>query len=86
MPCKGKETSTKVRDALHRSGSSADVKKKCKWYDELDDILGTRPIVAPVEIIENYQPASQIGAPSPPTPQASSSSSSGHVDIDGNGE
>lgn len=79
----------KVRDALHQSGSSADVKKKCKWYDELDDILGTRPIVAPVDIIENGPPqtsAGQVKAPSLLTSQASPSSSSGDVDIDGNGE
>lgn len=72
MPCKTRklrQSYIKVRDALHRSGSSADVKKKFKWYDELDHILRTRPTVTPVEIIQNHQPASQIAAPSPPTTQ-----------------
>lgn len=45
----------KVRDALNKSGNSADEKLKCPWFDQLDGILSTRPVVTPVDIIETTQ-------------------------------
>ena len=75
----------KVGDALNKSGSSREEKDKCPWYDDLDKILGTRPTVCPVDIVESYvrptdETASSRGTPSPP------GSSIGEVPLDGNGE
>ncbi|XP_049437761.1 zinc finger and SCAN domain-containing protein 29-like [Epinephelus fuscoguttatus] len=42
----------KVRDQLARSGSSGDEKDKFPWFDELDNILGTKPVVEPVDVID----------------------------------
>ncbi|XP_013874664.1 trihelix transcription factor GT-3a, partial [Austrofundulus limnaeus] len=46
----------KARDALDKSGSSGEEKDKCPWFGELDKILGTRPTVCPVDIIETNTP------------------------------
>lgn len=56
----------KVRDSLHRSGSSRDEKDKFVWYDDIDKIIGTKPQANPVDVVESFQPS----------PQASSDSSS----------
>ncbi|KAL2102331.1 hypothetical protein ACEWY4_001499 [Coilia grayii] len=42
-----------VRDALSKTGSSGKEKDKFPWYDALDGILGTKPIVDPVDVVEN---------------------------------
>ncbi len=74
----------KVRDALSKSGSSGDEKDKCPWYDELDKILGTRPTVCPVDIVESYSPTDKTSS-SQFTPSPSSSYSE-EVELDENGE
>jgi len=57
-----------VRDALKRTGSSGKEKDKCPWYDDIDRILGTQPVVDPVDIVE-----------SSPTPPASNDASTADV-------
>uniref|UniRef100_A0A3B3R4G7 Myb/SANT-like DNA-binding domain-containing protein n=1 Tax=Paramormyrops kingsleyae TaxID=1676925 RepID=A0A3B3R4G7_9TELE len=42
-----------VRDALSKTGISGKEKDKLPWYDALDGILGTKPIVEPVDVVEN---------------------------------
>ncbi|XP_054650492.1 uncharacterized protein LOC129191298 [Dunckerocampus dactyliophorus] len=37
----------KVRDSIRNNGCSGDEKDKFPWYDQLDEILGTRPISSP---------------------------------------
>lgn len=49
----------KVRDFLRRSGSSGDEKEKFLWYDEMDQILGTRPTSSPVNIIESFEESTE---------------------------
>ncbi|XP_034065690.1 uncharacterized protein LOC117542234 [Gymnodraco acuticeps] len=44
----------KVRDALQKSGSSPSIKETFIWYEDLDSILNTRPIVSPVDVVESY--------------------------------
>ncbi|KAK7896819.1 hypothetical protein WMY93_022144 [Mugilogobius chulae] len=45
----------KIRDALSKTGSSTKVKDKFVWYDALDKILGTKPDVEPVDIVESFE-------------------------------
>lgn len=45
----------KIRDNLNRSGSSGDEREKFPWYDDLDKILGTKPVVRPVDIVESAE-------------------------------
>ncbi|KAK7175607.1 hypothetical protein R3I93_002515 [Phoxinus phoxinus] len=73
-----------VRDALNKSGNSGEEKEKCQWYDELDKILGTRPTVCPVDIVESYSPTDKTS--SSLMTQPSSSSYSGETKLDVNGE
>ncbi|XP_062409562.1 uncharacterized protein LOC134100403 [Sardina pilchardus] len=42
-----------VRDALRKTGSSGKEKDKFIWFDEVDKILGTKPVVDPVDMVEN---------------------------------
>lgn len=49
----------KVRDVLRRSGSSGDEKEKFLWYDEMDQILGTRPTSNPVNIIDSFEESTE---------------------------
>ncbi|XP_055021162.1 uncharacterized protein LOC129412124 [Boleophthalmus pectinirostris] len=42
-----------VRDKLKKTGSSGKEKDKFIWFDELDKILGTKPVVDPVDVVEN---------------------------------
>lgn len=46
----------KVRDSLRKTGSSGDEKDKFTWFDELDKILGTNPVVDPVDVVESNEP------------------------------
>ncbi|KAK0131411.1 hypothetical protein N1851_033904 [Merluccius polli] len=68
----------KVRDALGRSGNSGEEKDKFPWFDVLDQILGTKPIVDHMDIVESYD-ASSGASP------ANTTTSSYSVDSDGNG-
>ncbi|CAM4735686.1 unnamed protein product [Leuciscus chuanchicus] len=43
-----------VRDALNKTGSSGKEKDKFPWYDDLDNILGTKPDVDPVDVVESH--------------------------------
>lgn len=45
-----------VRDALGKTGSSGKEKDKFIWFDEIDKILGTKPVVEPVDVVENDEP------------------------------
>ncbi|XP_073722019.1 uncharacterized protein [Misgurnus anguillicaudatus] len=44
-----------VRDALNKTGSSGNEKDKFPWYDDLDKILGTKPDVDPVDVVESHE-------------------------------
>ncbi|XP_067284760.1 uncharacterized protein [Pseudorasbora parva] len=44
-----------VRDALNKTGSSGKEKDKFPWYDDLDSILGTKPDVDPVDVVESHE-------------------------------
>ncbi|XP_048048605.1 uncharacterized protein LOC125269701 isoform X2 [Megalobrama amblycephala] len=44
-----------VRDALNKTGSSGKEKDKFPWYDDLDNILGTKPDVDPVDVVESHE-------------------------------
>ncbi|XP_073729883.1 uncharacterized protein [Misgurnus anguillicaudatus] len=49
----------KIRDALNKTGSDGTEKEKFPWFDELHQILGTKPIVDPVDVVESIDsPAS----------------------------
>lgn len=74
----------KVCNALSKSGNSEDEKSKYPWYDELDKILGTRPTVCPVDIVESYSPTDKTT--SSQMTQSPSSSYSGEVELDENDE
>uniref|UniRef100_A0A672GFN0 C2H2-type domain-containing protein n=1 Tax=Salarias fasciatus TaxID=181472 RepID=A0A672GFN0_SALFA len=52
----------KVRDALKRSGSSTTVKDRFEWFDSFDKILGTKPDVEPVDIVESFENAMEAPA------------------------
>jgi len=60
----------KARDAMRKSGASTNEKDKCPFYDDLDNILGTRPTSTPIRVIES-SPASDgsvsadVASPSP---------------------
>ncbi len=42
-----------IRDALLKTGSSKKEKGKFIWFDEVNRILGTKPVIDPVDIVEN---------------------------------
>ena len=42
-----------VCDALGKMWSSGKEKDTFIWFDEVDKILGTEPVVDPVDIVEN---------------------------------
>ncbi|XP_074521445.1 uncharacterized protein LOC141798294 [Halichoeres trimaculatus] len=65
----------KVRDALQKSGSSSDVKDKFVWFDDLDKILNTRPVVSPVDIVESYEEGAKSAACTSVSPNQESTSS-----------
>lgn len=75
----------KVRDALSKTGSSGEEKDKCPWFDELDKILGTRPTVCPVDIVES-SPADKTSSNASHSASPSSSNLSGDVELHGFGE
>lgn len=74
----------KVRDALQKSGSSSDVKEKFVWYDDIDNILNTRPQVSPVDVVESYEEeeAPSTACTSPLSPAQESRSSSVDTEMD----
>uniref|UniRef100_A0A3Q1IBE2 Myb/SANT-like DNA-binding domain-containing protein n=1 Tax=Anabas testudineus TaxID=64144 RepID=A0A3Q1IBE2_ANATE len=45
----------KVRDALNKTGSSGKEKDKFPWFDDLDKILGTKPVIEPVDVVESHE-------------------------------
>nr|XP_057935957.1 uncharacterized protein LOC131134558 [Doryrhamphus excisus] len=51
----------KVRDSMRNNGCSGDEKEKFPWYDQLDEILGTRPVSSSKH--ESLQDDVPIGAP-----------------------
>ena len=69
----------KVQVALGRSGNSGEEKDKFPWFDVLDQILGTKPIVDRMDIVESYDASSGVSP-------ANTTTSSYSVDSDGNGE
>lgn len=54
----------RVRDAIAKSGASAEEKEKFVWYDELDGILGSSPTSRPKPVVESFKEE----APWTPTP------------------
>ncbi|KAK7913725.1 hypothetical protein WMY93_013936 [Mugilogobius chulae] len=60
----------KVRDALNKNGNSGDIKDKCPWFDELDKILGCRPTVYPVDLVESCSTA-EFSSPKSSSPSTS---------------
>lgn len=52
----------KVRDALRKTGSSGEEKDKFVWFDKLDQILGTNPVVNPVDVVDSYEPTEASSA------------------------
>uniref|UniRef100_A0A673B5I3 Myb/SANT-like DNA-binding domain-containing protein n=1 Tax=Sphaeramia orbicularis TaxID=375764 RepID=A0A673B5I3_9TELE len=83
-----RQTYMKVRDALAKSGSSGEAEEKFPYFNELDNILGSRPTVSPVDIVELHSPIDDDKCDaSQGTPSPASSSLSHHVQVDdGNGE
>ncbi|KAL2077906.1 hypothetical protein ACEWY4_025591 [Coilia grayii] len=45
----------KTRDSLNRSGSSGEERERFPWYDDLDNIMGTKPVVKPVDMVESAE-------------------------------
>lgn len=45
----------RVRDAIGKSGTSAEEKEKFVWYEELDGILGSRPSSRPKALAEPFK-------------------------------
>ncbi|CAF94564.1 unnamed protein product [Tetraodon nigroviridis] len=45
----------RVRDAIGKSGTSAEEKEKFVWYDELDGILGSSPASRPKQVVESFK-------------------------------
>ncbi len=43
-----------IRDSLRKTGSSGEEKDKFVWFDDLDKILVTNPVVDPVDVVESY--------------------------------
>ncbi|XP_037538431.1 trihelix transcription factor GT-3a-like [Nematolebias whitei] len=65
----------KIRDMLRKSGSSADMKDKFPWYDELDVVLGTQHTSSPQHVLESYQ--AETPPPSTLAPSDSESTEQG---------
>lgn len=70
-------------DALSKTGSSGKEKEKEKfpWYDALTGILGTKPIVDPVDLVKN-----ETSTPSPAESNGTASNPVNLSDIDADGE
>ncbi|CAL9682257.1 unnamed protein product [Knipowitschia caucasica] len=45
----------KIRDALKQTGGTSKIKDKFEWYEALDKILGTKPDVEPIDIVESNE-------------------------------
>ncbi|KAG9273583.1 trihelix transcription factor GT-3a-like, partial [Astyanax mexicanus] len=52
----------KVRDALCKTGSSGEEKEKFPWFDDLDQILGTRPTVCPVDLVQSHESSADVSS------------------------
>ena len=57
-----RQTYIQVCDALGKTGSSGKEKDTFIWFDKVDKISGTKPVVDPVDIVENGE-----GEPVSPT-------------------
>ncbi|KAL2081739.1 hypothetical protein ACEWY4_023592 [Coilia grayii] len=55
-----RQTYMKIRDVLKASGGTSDEKKKCIYYDDLDNILGSKPLASPVDIVEGTLKSSSV--------------------------
>uniref|UniRef100_A0A8C6U0V0 Myb/SANT-like DNA-binding domain-containing protein n=1 Tax=Neogobius melanostomus TaxID=47308 RepID=A0A8C6U0V0_9GOBI len=45
----------KTRDAITKGGADESIKDKFPWYDQMDDILGSKPKVDPVDEVEDEE-------------------------------
>ncbi len=49
-----RQQNIKIRDSLRKTGSSGEEKDKFVWFNDLDKILGTNPVVDSVDVVESY--------------------------------